>query len=290
MTYLSHLLAVLIIGASCSTSFGFAGGVGSSGGGDAVKADFLVSARLAQQILIRVGSDLKPAVDPQKFKLAMDPDHIISTDETLTDDGHIVDAYYDQATDLISVNRQRWQSNKQEVKVKLAAHEIFRRMGLDDDKYQISSQLNYFGGVTLKITFEITKRNLNFTYTDEEFRFSDVVWIPMYSCALTVDGYSTCRGTYQIDAFMAGHVAFVAMIEVGSASAPGERATYSGAFNLWANSREGRVSAANFFEFSPVPTAPHSIELKGEPMLLHDSLRVSEKAVFTERLLIEPWQ
>jgi hypothetical protein len=134
-------LLFLIAGTS-NLSLAFAEGGRSDGGGDAIKQDFLVSADAAYRLILKNGSSLNPPIDPARFGAVIEPAHIASTDEPLIYQNTTVDAYYNASTDVILINRSRWQSiSKDDEKLKLAAHELFRRMGLDDDKYQISIQL-----------------------------------------------------------------------------------------------------------------------------------------------------
>jgi hypothetical protein len=132
---------VLIFIAGLSSVSAYAGN-GSSGGGDAVKQDFIIAANQAFRVLNKSGSTLTPAVDALSFNAEIDPAHIESTDATLTYQGTVVDAFYDASSDMIQINRARWQDiQKEDEKVRLAAHEIFRRMGVSDDSYQTSSQI-----------------------------------------------------------------------------------------------------------------------------------------------------
>src|SRR5271156_4322186 len=86
-----------------------AAGADGSGGGDAIKQDFLISASAAYQLILKNGATLQPQVDPAKFGAAIDPSHITSTDHELIYQNTVVDAYYDKTTDMILINRLRWQ-------------------------------------------------------------------------------------------------------------------------------------------------------------------------------------
>ncbi len=121
---------------------GGAGGVG--GGGDPYVADF---AAIHNNIFLWMseGNFLsKEGADAQKFlfviqsMLASNPKKIQSTNDINVTHGF--DCYYNVDEDIIYINRLKWNEPKvKKLQWRLVAHEVFRKMGLEDDAYQISS-------------------------------------------------------------------------------------------------------------------------------------------------------
>lgn len=183
--------AFLFLGFS---AHGTAGGIGSTGGGDAVVQDFVVSAYGAHKLLQDMGGRITPSVDLAKFKSTIAADHIEATDTKLMIKGAEVTAFYDQATDKISVNRSRWREiNKAPEKQRLAAHEIFRRMGLNDDDYQISKQLPDKDVIVIKL--KIAHQSPKPKVYDSVVVFDDLVAVPTEDCSIYRGEMSHCRGS-----------------------------------------------------------------------------------------------
>lgn len=171
----------------------WSGGIGSSGGGDSVVQDFIVSAYAAHTLLTEIKDRIVPAVDLAGFKSAIVADHIVSTDDKIMNNGVEVTAYYNHVTDKISVNRSRWREiNKAPEKQRLAAHEILRRIGVNDDNYQVSSLLPDKDVLVIKM--KISHENTKPREYDDVDVFDDVVSIPAENCSIYRGEPSHCRG------------------------------------------------------------------------------------------------
>ncbi len=143
---------------------------GTSGGGDRFTTDF---ARTAEKEiypwLVIHGSELHPAVDAEKFHLAIDPEAMVSVDHVYEScrfvlvnkgqpDQHLQalpqnldgqadrerEACYNDETELIYISRSRYPLTMQNSAPKrgLIAHEIFRKMHVEGDEHRISKQIS----------------------------------------------------------------------------------------------------------------------------------------------------
>lgn len=136
---MKHALLLILILASS-----FAHAEGTRGGGSGCTADFMRAGYVVSDWLKTNGSSLKPAVNGDDFLTQIDPTKIISTTENLQYNGSPVDAFYDGQ--VIKVRCDRFQHNNTLTQERVVAHEIFRKMGLEGDKYEVSSQIAILAG------------------------------------------------------------------------------------------------------------------------------------------------
>ena len=164
-TISSLLMTVTIFGASLYSvvSLG-AGGVGGPGGGDVYVIDFVrIASQEVHPWLVDYGNTLQPPVDPTAFIMALNSKEIVSVanlyESCLFKDGenglqaiHPIGktdstdparaACYNPGTGLTYLSRSMYPLNSDtSSKRALITHEILRRMRLNDDQYQISSQM-----------------------------------------------------------------------------------------------------------------------------------------------------
>lgn len=143
------------------------GGAGNTGGGDEYTADFVNTARLEIYPWLKEhGSTLKPAVDAEEFMKAVDPENIVSSPQVfescqfqVIDEGlpsqkivgvpkskedRSVPACYNSDVGKIYLSRSRYPIvlRNSSPKRGLIAHEVFRKMGLEGNAYEISSQMS----------------------------------------------------------------------------------------------------------------------------------------------------
>ena len=122
-------------------SFAYAKGPGSTGGGKGCRADFMRSAFVTSQWLETNGSKLNPQISSNDFLVEVDPDKIVETpDEDLQDRGEPVSAYYDG--EKIKVRCDRLEAETSDARQRVIAHEIFRKMGVEGDLYEVSRQID----------------------------------------------------------------------------------------------------------------------------------------------------
>ena len=165
----------------------FANGPVTSGGGNAVKLDFLASADTALLAIEKQKDHFGSKVDSKRFRGAITADRVVITEEVLMDRGQKVDAYYDQRTDIIKVNQKGWQSIPSQLeKMRLAAHEIFRRMGIDDDQYQLSKLLSPIDAIRFHLKYELLEYNTVLA------KFEGNVSIPLDHC-ITAPHTGSCN-------------------------------------------------------------------------------------------------
>lgn len=201
----NKILGLIILQLALSVT-AFAG-PGSSGGGDAVKLDFLVAADQALLAVTKQQNEFTPKVDVELFKNTIKADHILSTDDVLYHDGKKVDAYYDKTTDVIKVNRAGWQAIPTSIeKMRLAAHEVFRRMGADDNQYQLSKRLIEIDAARFNLKYSI-KRHEGFEPSTTPVMVDTNVSIPITDCYVMGDSGS-CRGDWFHQDNVDGHKTF----------------------------------------------------------------------------------
>ena len=120
-----------------------------SGGGDEYTMDFI---RVATQIiypwLVINGSKLSPKVDSADFLLAINPKKVASIDHVFescdgSSMGREVEACYDAKSELTNLSRTRYPLKSDSLaKFGLVSHEVFRKMGIEGDKYEVSRQIS----------------------------------------------------------------------------------------------------------------------------------------------------
>lgn len=110
------------------------------GGGDGYRADFV---KVAHTVYDWLGNhpEFNKKVSADAFLLAIDPDKIQSTSEQLYYKALPVDATYDYNSQVITIYRTGWDHEADSEKLKLTAHELFRKMGVEGDGYELSSQI-----------------------------------------------------------------------------------------------------------------------------------------------------
>lgn len=122
-------------------------GPGGTGGGDEFVADFVALAK-ADVLQMIVSSNVLPT-DEQKtqYLTAVDPKKISSVDEVYescngSKDGRQVSICYNKGFDHFFISRTRYPlKNNSDAKMRLIAHEVFRRMNLEGDNYELSQRL-----------------------------------------------------------------------------------------------------------------------------------------------------
>lgn len=110
-----------------------------SGGGSGCLAEFMRTAYEFSEWLDLKGAQLHPPVRGNQFLLELDPKAIKFTDEDLRYQGNPVDAFWNGSHILVRCDRLI--PNSFESRRKVVAHEIFRKMGLEGDHYEISRQI-----------------------------------------------------------------------------------------------------------------------------------------------------
>lgn len=98
--------------------------------------------------LAKNGKGLSPAVEAEDFIKALPDNDIVFTDKELVYQGRPIDAYFDG--EKISFNCSRFQKNGPAPKRLLIAHEVFRKLHIEGDGYEVSRQISLldanFGG------------------------------------------------------------------------------------------------------------------------------------------------
>ena len=125
-------------------------GPGGTGGGDEYTLDFVQTA--TQQIypwLKAHGNSLVPKVNADDFLMTTNPENIISEYQVFescdgSNGGREVEACFNSITNKIHLSRTLYPLNikNSSGKLGLVAHEIFRKMKLEGDKYEITRQLS----------------------------------------------------------------------------------------------------------------------------------------------------
>ena len=139
-----------------SSGYAFDGG-GSTGGGDEFALDFIQTA--TQQLypwLKAHGKSLNPKIDADDFLMATNPEEIVSDLQVFetcdgSKNGREVEACYSESTNKIHLSRTRYPINLKSSpgKLGLVAHEIFRKMKLEGDQYEITRQISIVTGLSL---------------------------------------------------------------------------------------------------------------------------------------------
>jgi hypothetical protein len=154
--FMKILKALSLILLACSFQFSFAKGrgnkgVSSGGGGDQYTADFINFAENeVYPWLKKNGQRIQPPVDAENFRQKIqDLTEIIESRDVVYEscdestNGRIVAACYNSVTDTFQLNRKLYPLD---VKISpskrlLVMHEIFRRMKIEGDKYEITRKL-----------------------------------------------------------------------------------------------------------------------------------------------------
>ncbi len=121
----------------------------SSGGGDEYTLDFIKTAtQVVYPWLMENGKTLSPAVDANAFLLATSPKDISSIDKVYescdgSDTGREVEACYSGTSGKIYLSLSRYvvSAKPTPAKIGLVSHEIFRKMGIEGDGYEITKQM-----------------------------------------------------------------------------------------------------------------------------------------------------
>lgn len=151
---LSHLtnslICTLVLTMVFSTNVAKAAqGTNSGGGGDLYTLDFVKTAN--QSVfpwLIKNGANLSPVVDANDFIQAVSPKDIASLEKVFescddTERGREVAACYNAQTNKIFLSRNLYPLNQDgPAKIRLVAHEIFRKMGIEGDAYEVTKQIS----------------------------------------------------------------------------------------------------------------------------------------------------
>ncbi len=131
-------------------------GSGTSGGGDAYTLDFVQTAtQFVYPWLVQNGAKLLPPVDPSTFLLSINPASIETLDRVYescdeTNSGREVQACYNSNTGKTYLSRNNYPVNSNSPsKVGLVAHEIFRKMGIEGDGYEITKQMSIAQDATI---------------------------------------------------------------------------------------------------------------------------------------------
>jgi hypothetical protein len=127
----------------CSLASSPALAVKEGGGGDGYVASFVTVARHIEAWLEIHGKELNPSVDFMAFDRAVDPNKIGSTDSQLYYKGLPKDCLFDLSSGIITINRARWSELKDgsSEQTRVVAHELFRKMGIEGDGYEVSTQI-----------------------------------------------------------------------------------------------------------------------------------------------------
>jgi len=132
-----------------------AAGGGGTGGGDLYVVDFVTTATQTIYPWLKAhGNSLKPKVNATDFLMAMDPRGIVSASHVFEScdgsrTGREVDACYNADKDQITLSRTRYPINSDSPdKLKLIAHEVFRKMRIEGDQYEIVRQISIFNNPT----------------------------------------------------------------------------------------------------------------------------------------------
>ncbi len=143
----SPLLFALAL--SLNTVCAYADGGTSSGGGDAYTLDFIQTAtQIIYPWLSQNGSKLTPSVNANDFLLAINPAQIASLEHVFEScdgsaTGREVQACFNEKTGKTYLNRSSYTLGNQNApaKVGLVAHEVFRKLKIEGDQYEVTQQM-----------------------------------------------------------------------------------------------------------------------------------------------------
>ncbi len=111
-----------------------------SGGGSGCLSEIFRSASTVSDWLETNGAKLSPPVKASDFLNSVDPSAIRFTQDDLQYQGNPVDAYFDGK--FIRVRCDRLQRDSADAQNRVIAHEVFRKMGHEGDKYELSRQIS----------------------------------------------------------------------------------------------------------------------------------------------------
>ena len=125
-----------------------------SGGGDEFTLDFV---RVATQIiypwLVTKGSKLNPSVDSGDFLIAVNPKQLVSIEHVFescdgSSRGREVEACFSSKDGFTYLSRTRYPlKNDSPAKFGFISHEVFRKMGIEGNQYEISRQMSILTSV-----------------------------------------------------------------------------------------------------------------------------------------------
>lgn len=143
--FYTFYLAIYLL---CQSLVQARGGI-DTGGGDNYVLDFvMVANQNLYPWLQENGSKLKPPVDAEKFQGLICPNNISSTDKVFeacdgSNNGREVAACYNQKENHIYLSRAMYPISEKLTpsKLGLVAHEVFRKMGIEGDGYEVTRQM-----------------------------------------------------------------------------------------------------------------------------------------------------
>ena len=131
----------------------FAGGTSVTGGGKGCRAEILhVTNEVADWIAV-YGNLLSPRLSKYEFLEAAASGGIVDTDEDLRFNGEKVDALFDGKKIVVQCNR--FLGNTYDVRKRVMAHEVFRKMGLEGDDYEVSRQMDFIHDIRNVVEFKL---------------------------------------------------------------------------------------------------------------------------------------
>lgn len=123
-------------------------GAGSSGGGDSYVLDFIKTANLyVLPWLKKNENSMDFVIDEAAFKEAVNPREILSIDQVFescdgSQKGREVEACFNAKTGLTYLSRTRYRlGDYSNAKLGFVAHEVFRKMGIEGDNYEVTKKL-----------------------------------------------------------------------------------------------------------------------------------------------------
>lgn len=204
-------LCVVLMGLVASPMVSHAG-AGSSGGGDAVAAEFT---RIAHQISQLVERQPVAEVSGKDFKEGV-LGTLVRTQDKVFHNGMEVDAINIPSEKKIVVSRSRWSDLKAQKRMKyvLVFHEYLGVLGIDDSSYQISKAL--FGKVDRIADFTCNSFKLINSQSSGQKYFLKVSMLGDLSTVEIVDQNST-----PVESFLSSSAGFVTMALDGTPPATG---------------------------------------------------------------------
>jgi hypothetical protein len=129
------LLSLVLVAQSALSSEG-----GSTrGGGTGCLAEIMTAALSTSKLLDSVPVSRNLPINGESFLAQIDPNIFQFTQDDLQYEGNAVDAFF--TGQKIQVRCDRFEANTTEGRERVLAHEIFRKMGIEGDKYEISRQI-----------------------------------------------------------------------------------------------------------------------------------------------------
>jgi len=164
---------ILTVFAAISSYAKVTDGPGGTGGGDEYVLDFIsVGYQEVYPWLVKNGSRLSPAVDAKVFLQQLSQYNIFSKDKVFekcdgTQTGKEFQACYNKSTGKIMISRSLWPIKELNSPTKrgTVAHEVFRRMGIEGDKYEVTRQIPI---LSIKRASSGRKTLVDWAYLDED--------------------------------------------------------------------------------------------------------------------------